>query len=89
MTRSTAARSSARSADSIPRAAPRGRGGVARGGAARVEQLGEVRGQAAVVEFAAAEPSEGPGVGPARVRAQRGLGEPGIVSAMMKAIIVG
>ena len=48
--------------------------------AARLEQLGQVRGQAAVVELAAGEPGveplEGPGVGAARVRAQRGLCEP-------------
>ena len=52
----------------------------ARGGAARLEQLGEVGGQARVVERAAAEPgveaAQGAGVGAARVRADRGLGEP-------------
>ena len=59
-------------------AQPRGGDGHrgARGGAARLEQLGQVRGQAAVVELPAAEPAEGPGVGAARVRADRGLGKP-------------
>ena len=63
-------------------AQPRGGDGHrgARGGAARLEQLGEVGRQARVVELPAAEPgvepAQSPGVGAARVRADRGLGEP-------------